>query len=183
MDVYNWEKVDDSENGPPKSNRNIVQPNQSQVLINDCDSSFENEVTAAKINISHRPPSRQGNEIKITSPRNLINRFPEKDDAQLKQSNIAPGNTSHSNIRQERKILLLSHSILSWLQMRLFNKELKTGRAYRKYFPGAIQSEIACYCLPTLEKDKPDVVIIKAGSNMLKQWGKGGIRFSDYISM
>ena len=51
--------------------------------------------------------------------------------------------------------------------MRMFNKELTEGRAYRKYFPGATPGEIAHYCLPTLQKDKPDVVIINAGTNSL----------------
>ena len=99
------EKVDGTENDPPTSNRDIVQQNQCQVLINDCDLWFENEVTAAKINISHKPPSRQRNEIKIKSPRNVIDRFPEKDDAQLKKTNISPGNTPHFTLTSHgRKI-------------------------------------------------------------------------------
>ena len=51
--------------------------------------------------------------------------------------------------------------------MRLFNKELTVGKAYCKYFPGATPGEIAHYCLPTLQKDKADAVIINVGTNSL----------------
>ena len=52
--------------------------------------------------------------------------------------------------------------------MREINNELKVGRAYRKYFPGATPPpEIARYCLPMLIKDKPDVVVIHVGTNSL----------------
>ena len=167
-DCAQLEKTNDTENEPPSQNMNILHPNRYQVLINDGDSSFENEVTAANIKITQKPPSRKRNEIKIKSPRNMINRYTGKEVTQLKQTKSVPGNTSHSStVNKEKKILLLSDSILSRVQMKLFNRELKTGRAYRKYFPGATPKEIAHYCIPTLEKDKPDVVVLNAGTNSL----------------
>ena len=167
-DCAQLEKTNDTENQPPSQNMNILHPNRYQVLINDGDSSFENEVTAANIKITQKPPSRKRNEIKIKSPRNMINRYTGKEATQLKQTKSVPGNTSHSyTVNKEKKILLLSDSILSRVQMKLFNRELKTGRAYRKYFPGATPKEIAHYCIQTLEKDKPDVVVLNAGTNSL----------------
>ena len=44
---------------------------------------------------------------------------------------------------------------------------LKSGFAYRKYFPGAKPEDIAEYCLRTLRKENYDVVIIHAGTNSL----------------
>ena len=162
-------ETNDTENEPPSHNMNILHPNRYQVLINDGVSSFENEVTATNIKITQKPPSRKRNEIKIKSPRNMINRYTGKEATQLKQTKSLPGNTSHSNtVNKEKKILLLSDSILSrGVQMKLFNKELKTGRAYRKYFSGATPKEIAHYCILALEKDKPDVVVLNARTNSL----------------
>ena len=48
--------------------------------------------------------------------------------------------------------------------MRRLNYDISVGRAYRKYHPGATPSELAHYCLPTLINDKPDVVVIHAGT-------------------
>ena len=51
--------------------------------------------------------------------------------------------------------------------MKLFNRGLNSGFAYRKYFPGAKSDDIADYCLRTLRKEKYDVVVIHAGTNSL----------------
>ena len=153
----NIREINETENDHRTCNGNIVHPNRYQVLINDDESSFENEVIAAKINVTHKPPSPKKDETNKN--------FPENGCAQLNTSKIIPGSTSYSNEKRPgRKILLLSDSILSRVQMRMFNKELTEGRAYRKYFPGATPGEIAHYCLPTLQKD---VVIINAGTNSL----------------
>ena len=78
-----------------------------------------------------------------------------------------PENSTHANINQRKKILLLSDSILGNIKIRKFNRDLLNGHAYKKYFPGAKPSEIAYYCIPILEKDKFDVVVIHAGTNCL----------------
>ena len=48
------------------------------------------------------------------------------------------------------------------------NKFIKNGHVFRKYFPGAKPTEIAHYCAPTLEEEKPDAVIIHTGTNCLR---------------
>ena len=96
----------------------------------------------------------------------MTKQVPERDYIQLKQSKITPGNRSYSNMTSKgRKILILSDSILGRIQMNKFNNDLPTGRAYRKYFPGATPKEIAYYCLPILRNDKPDVVVLHIGTN------------------
>ena len=124
------ERTIGSENNPLTNSSDIIHPDKIQVLINDSNSSFENEFYAAKINISHKSPMRNRSKIEIKSPRSAYSKAKE----------------------HGKKTLLLSDSILSRVQMRLFNKELKKGRAYRKYFPGATPTNIAHYCLPTLKK-------------------------------
>ena len=98
----------------------------------------------------------------------VVNKFPQNDCTEFNQPKVLPGNPLYSNMSgQGRKVFLLSDSILSRIQMREFNNELKVGRAYRKYFPGATPTEIAHYCLPTLIKDKPDEVGIHVGTGSL----------------
>ena len=66
-----------------------------------------------------------------------------------------------------RTFLIFSDSITSKIQMPEFNRCIKEGHAYRKYFPGATPTELAHYCLPTLISDQPDTVIIHASTNSL----------------
>ena len=73
--------------------------------------------------------------------------------------------TPHSNA--DRKILLLSDSILGRIQLYKLNKELIVGRAIRKYFPGATPNDIANFCPHILKKEKFDVVVLHAGTNSL----------------
>ena len=49
--------------------------------------------------------------------------------------------------------------------MKEFNVYVRNGYAYRKAFPGATPKELAHYCIPTLLEDKPDIMIINAGTN------------------
>ena len=101
-------------------------------------------------------------------PQNVINKHPENDVAQYIQPRIVPGNSTYAQMAgNRRKILILSDSTLGRMQMRWLNHDIQNGHAYRKYHPGATPKELAHYCLLTLEKDKPDVVVINAGTNSI----------------
>ena len=52
--------------------------------------------------------------------------------------------------------------------MNEFNFYLKNGYAYRKTFPGDSVTDLARYCLVTLQEDKPEACIINIGSNNLR---------------
>ena len=52
--------------------------------------------------------------------------------------------------------------------MNEFNHYLKNGDAYRKTFPGASVTDLAHFCLVTLQEDKPDACIINIGNNNLR---------------
>ena len=82
-------------------------------------------------------------------PNVVVNKYPERDTVRR----AVPGNSTHANINQRKKILLLSDSILGHIKIRKFNRDLLNGHAYKKYFPGAKPSEIAYYCIPILEKE------------------------------
>ena len=152
--------VDKSESLSPFT----IHPNRFQVLVNDSNTSFENEFEKAKVVSKYSANGITENK----RPSNVVNQRPENDEIKYKQPKVVPGNASYSDVtRQDRKILLLSDSILGRIQLYKLNKELKGGRAIRKYFPGASPNDIANFCPHILKKEKFDVVVIHAGTNSL----------------
>lgn len=101
-------------------------------------------------------------------PNIVTNEFPENDNTVFSQQKLIHGNTSYANMTsQGRKILILSDSTLVHVNVRRFNMDVKHGKANRKYFPGATPTKMTHYALYTLQKNKPDVVIIHTGTNSL----------------
>ena len=169
------------------SSANIIHPNRFQALINDSDTSFETEFRKANIKTSNNADINKKNRrqvvinqfrerrVKICQKKDQnINQFPEsripeKDQNNYNRPKTITGNSSYSKITKNGKnVLILSDSMLGKIQMKKFNVLLIDGFAFRKHFPGATAAEIAHYCLPTLEKEKPDVTIRHAGSNNLQ---------------
>ena len=46
-----------------------------------------------------------------------------------------------------------------------FNKELRNGKAYFRWFSGATSKQLDHYIIPSLVDDKSDTVIIHVGTN------------------
>ena len=158
----------DDRNVPTSIKSPIFHPNRYRVLIDDDDSNFETEFENADIKTvyKYKHPTRKSY-CPEKRPEVVINQNPERDNLQFKPKHI-PGNSTYANMAsQGRKILLLSDSILGRIQMRKFNADIKIGRAYRKYFPGATPTEMAHHVIPSLLNDKPDVVVIHVGTNSL----------------
>ena len=105
----------------------------------------------------------------IRRPNNVINRKPQNDTITYNQlPKHIPGNSSYANIATKgKKICIVTDSICSRIKMKVFNRFINNGRAYRKAFSGGTSDEIAYYCIHTLVNNKPDTVIINAGSNDL----------------
>ena len=53
--------------------------------------------------------------------------------------------------------------------MNAFNKELRSGTAIKRFFPGVTASQLKHYIQPHLFEDNPDIVIIHVGSNNLSK--------------
>ena len=147
------------------NNNEIPTINRYEVLMTD---SLENEQENGNV---HNQPSRKTNPVERKRPNVVVNEMPENDTASYTEPRLVPGDASYANISSQdhkrNKILLLADSTLSRIQMRKLNFEIKSGKAYCKYFPGTTPTEIAHYCLPTLRTDKPDAVVIHAGTNSL----------------
>ena len=137
-----------------------IHPNRYQVL--DSNSSCETEFVNANVVCKHTEQNKCTTESR--RPRNVVNPRPENNKLKYRKPNIVHDNASHS---KDKKILLLSDSMLGRIQLYKLNNDLNAGRAVRKYFPGASPNDIANFNKHILNKEKFDVVVIHAGTNSL----------------
>ena len=84
-----------------------------------------------------------------------VNTFPER--------NISPRKKEHKN--NATKTVIISDSITKRINMIKLNKALKNGNALKRVFPGATASQLNYYVEASLSEDKPDTIIICAGTN------------------
>ena len=145
----------------------MYHPNRYEALYNDNDKTSDDEMNEPDGEI-HELPRRRSEVASPKRPSTVINENPEHDKFQYKQPRVVPGNSTYASmLGKGRKILLLSDSILGRIQMHKLNIDIKEGHAFRKYFPGATPSEIDYYGKYTLEREKPDVVVIHTGTNSI----------------
>ena len=84
-----------------------------------------------------------------------------------------PGNSSYADLTTSgKKVCMFGASILQRINIKEFNKELKDKTAIKECYPGATASKTAHHMKPTLDEEKPDIVIINIGTNNLtkKKW-------------
>ena len=75
-----------------------------------------------------------------------------------------PGNSSYSLMsKQGGKIAIISDSSCNGFKIKELNHYILNGSSYRKSFPGVSSKDLTHHCLPTLQEDKPDSVIINVG--------------------
>ena len=101
--------------------------------------------------------------VKINTSKNyqrpsvVINKYPERQTVR---------NTFEST-NQRKKIKVLCDSIPKGIRIPELNHYLTHGKAQMKSFPGATIKQLHHYSLPTLQDEKPEVVIIHVGINDL----------------
>ena len=79
---------------------------------------------------------------------------------------LVPGNSDYASIIKDgRRVLVVGGSHVKRIRRNDFNKELKNGKAIFQSFSGANTKQLDHYILPPLVDDKPDAVIIHAGTN------------------
>lgn len=148
----------------------ITYTNRYQALFKDKVSDYDRELENNP-DISEEQVKRQlvyNPVYKRSNP--IVNQYPQNDTIKYNYVKSVPGNSSYANMANDgKKILILTDSICSRLQMRNFNNFITNGSAYRKTFPGATPKELSHYCTHTLIKDKPDTCIINVGTNSLNK--------------
>ena len=147
----------------------ITLHNNLRTLITDENSDFDNEFDDNNVTKNHNNSQVNCNPI-YTRPTVVVNQKPGNDKLDYKNPTHVPGNSNYANLTKSgKKILILTDSICGRIRMKEFNVHVRNGYAYRKAFPGATPKELAHYCIPTLLEDKPDIVIINAGTNSLNK--------------
>ena len=112
-------------------------------------------------------------------PTFITNNFPENDKITYKPT-VVPGHSTYAErAGKGKKIALITDSLCGRLKMKELSQHISDGYIYRKAFHGATSQEINFYGELTLIIDKPDAVIINAGSNDLSrndsEWTKSNI--------
>ncbi|XP_057292682.1 uncharacterized protein LOC130648647 [Hydractinia symbiolongicarpus] len=92
-------------------------------------------------------------------PNPVINPFPERDQLAT--------NLEHQNVHHSKKIRIMTDSIPKGIRVKEFNEQIKNGNVRFKIFPGASVENLNYYVQPTLEQEKPDIVVIHVGINNL----------------
>lgn len=92
-------------------------------------------------------------------PNPVINPFPERDQLAT--------NHEHQNVHHSKKIRIMTDSIPKGIRVKEFNEQIKNGNVRFKIFPGASVENLNYYVHPTLEQEKPDIVVIHVGINNL----------------
>ena len=90
-----------------------------------------------------------------------VNQNPERNIIKMPLKYVA------RSINKDRKIAIVSASITKPIDMNELNKLIVNGYAVKRAFGGATASELNYYIHATLNEDKPDTVIINAGTNNL----------------
>ena len=89
-------------------------------------------------------------------PNPVINKYPER---------VSYFKKAEENRNPKKRICILSDSIPTGMRVKDFNNSLQNGFSKFKCFPGATIENLNYYSNPTLEEDKPEIVIIHVGIN------------------
>ena len=92
-------------------------------------------------------------------PDPVINMYPERD--------RLPSKSDYPKVNQTKKIRIMSDSITKGIRVKEFNSCLQNGNSRFKIFPGASVENLDYYANPTLEQERPDIVVIHVGINNL----------------
>ena len=169
-DSGNWKTVKNGNKLIPRTpDPTDITLHNIRTLITDENSDFDNEFDDNIVTKNHNNSQVNCNPI-YTRRTVVVNQKPENDKLDYKNPTHVPGNSNYANLTKSgKKILILTDSICGRIRMKEFNVYVRNGYAYRKAFPGATPKELAHYCIPTLLEDKPDIVIINAGTDSLNK--------------
>ena len=79
---------------------------------------------------------------------------------------VVPGHRSYASVtRYGKKVCIVGDSHLKRLKKKVFNTSINHAKTYISCFSGANSKRLEYYVSPTLDEDKPDVVVIHVGSN------------------
>ena len=166
--INEWNVV---RNGPsgviPRSNLVFQHSNRFNVLQNetsgennndnnDINTQFDNKNDRIRYNNNMHKPNREKKK-----PNPVINQYPERDTLFKAEQSF------NNRLNQPKKIRIMTDSIAKGIRVKEFNNHLENSNARFKIFPGASIGNLNYYINPTLEQEKPEVVVIHVGINDL----------------
>ena len=112
---------------------------------------------------------RNNNYNATIKSRVYVNEFPERDVLPTKRTvNVVTQNKKYAERKKKMtKSVIISDSITKRINMIKLNNRLENGNALKRAFPGATASQLNHYVQATIKEDKPDTIIICAGTNNL----------------
>ena len=148
-------------------NTDLTLQNRFNVLtVDDC---ILDDNSTQEIDERYTYKDHQSNVIKHKEKsRVYVNKHPESNRLPLRNVAIPIDNSYtnyDANIRKERTIALLSASITKPIDMREFSNLINHGTAVKRAFGGATASQLNYYVQEVLHENKPDTIIINAGTN------------------
>ena len=95
--------------------------------------------------------------------------YPERNKLPLKNvlENITRIHSSSEFTKRKNKTVIISDSTTRRIDMREFNHFVKNCEVVKRTFPGATASQLKYYVQAALNEDKPNTIIISAGTNNL----------------
>ena len=128
-----------------------------------------------------RRSNRSTNEVNTSIQRNgfVIDQHPERNF----HPNIpqVPGINTYAEVVSERrnKVVIFGDSMVKRMKTNEVNGRVRTSKSIIKSFPGARSDEMKYYTIPTIDKFKPNTVLIHVGTNDVKRTdgGDNRIRF------
>ena len=77
-----------------------------------------------------------------------------------------PGNSSYATVSKfGKKNFVVGDSHVKRIKRLDFNKELRNRKAFFRSFSGANSNQLDHYIIPTLVEGKPDVILLRVGTN------------------
>ena len=117
-----------------------------------------------RIEIQNTKSKSRAEKIKSSSIQTTLANY---DNARIENPMITvPGNRSYSStMKYGKKICVVGDSHVRRIKRNLFNNSLCEGKAHLNGFSGANIKRLDHSITPTLVEDRPDIVIIRIGSN------------------
>ena len=115
-------------------------------------------------------------EEKNTTLDNVIRRRPNictterciQTQQQLLKSRVVPGNNTYAGtLREGKKILMIGVSHIRRVKTDKLQNSFDNAKSFVRYFSGAKTEDLHHYIIPSLLKEKPDIVVIHVGSNSI----------------
>ena len=171
QDIENKDKIIHLLTDDIKKLKNTIKENKNEDKYNQSSSKrFQHNISPTNHGTQRQQqPQQQKQQQRIT----LQNRFtplqPIYTPSPPVNTPVVPGHRTYAEITSRgRKTVIFGDSIVKRIRGQELSSYLNNKRAFIRSFPGCTAKELNCYIEPTLEREKPDSVILHVGTNNIR---------------